>query len=117
MRGALAALVLLAGCAGHGADYAPVLDGPPGPAFAADLTACQSLARAQAGLDREAAAAAIAGAVAGAALGAEDGTETAVAGLAVGALAGLVGGADLAAERRREIVVVCLQGRGHRAVG
>ncbi|UWQ16393.1 glycine zipper family protein [Jannaschia sp. M317] len=110
-------LVLVAACDDSGADYGPILDGPPTPAFRADLAACQSLARNQRQFDQETAGAAVLGAGAGALLGAADDDAEAAGGAIVGALAGGVAGAVTARERREAIVVECVRGRGHRVVG
>jgi uncharacterized protein YcfJ len=109
--------VLLAACAGSGANYTPILDGPPTPAFQSDLSACQTLARNQRQFDQETAGAAILGAGAGALLGAADEDADAAGGAIAGALAGGVAGAVTASERREAIVVNCLRGRGHHVVG
>jgi len=117
----LPTLILTAACAGQGADYTPVLDGPPSASFAADLADCQALARDQGQFDRETAGAAALGAGVGALAGAADDTlsdaEGIAGGLIVGALAGAAAGAGDAAERREAIVVQCLRGRGHPVVG
>lgn len=107
----------LAACAGSGADYAPILDGPPAPAFQSDLAACQTLARTQRQFDRETAGAAVLGAGAGALLAAAEDDADAAAGAIAGALAGGIAGAVDAGERREDIVADCLRGRGHRVVG
>ena len=102
---------------GIGAGYRPILDGAPSAAFQQDLSACQGLARGQKQLDQETLAAAVLGAGAGAALGTVDKDGDATGGAVAGALAGAAGGAVSAAEKRQEIVVECLRGRGHRVVG
>lgn len=115
---ALCLLPLIAGaCADSGANYRPILDGAPTPAFQSDLAACQSLARNQRQFDQETAGAAVLGAGAGAVLGAADDDGDAVGGAIAGALAGGVASAVSAGERREAIVIECLRGRGHRVVG
>jgi uncharacterized protein YcfJ len=109
--------VLVSACAGSGADYTPILDGPPTAAFQSDLTACQALARNQRQFDQETAGAVVLGAGAGALLGAADDDADAAGGAIAGALAGGVASAVSASERREAIVVECLRGRGHRVVG
>ncbi len=115
------AIIAVAGvvgaCADSGANYTPVLDGTPTPAFQSDLAACQSLARDQRQFDQETAAAAVMGAGAGALLGEFDEDSDALEGAVAGALAGGVSGAVNASERREAIVFECLRGRGHRVVG
>lgn len=108
---------LLAGCAGGGATYTPVLDGAPTVAFQSDLSACQSLARTQRQFDRDTLGAAVLGAGTGAVLGEADDDGDAVGGAIAGALAGGAAGAMTARERREAIVVECLRGRGHRVAG
>jgi len=94
-----AGLVLMAACAESGANYQPILDGAPTPAYQADLTACQALARNQNQFDQETMAATVLGAGVGAALGEADSGD---------ALGGAVAGA---------LAIECLRGRGHRVVG
>ncbi|SNT20035.1 glycine zipper family protein [Tropicimonas sediminicola] len=108
---------ILAACADSGANYRPILDGTPTPAYEADLAACQQLARDQRAFDQETAAAAVLGAGAGALLGAADDDADAAGGAIVGALAGGTAGAVNANDRRQEIVIECLRGRGHLVVG
>lgn len=107
----------LAACADSGANYTPILDGPPTAAFQSDLAACQTLARHQRQFDQETAGAAVLGAGAGALLGAADDASDAASGAIAGALAGGVAGALKASERREAIVLQCLRGRGHPVVG
>lgn len=109
--------ILVSACAGSGADYTPILDGPPTAAFQTDLSACQALARDQRQFDHETAGAAVLGAGAGALLGAADDDAHAAGGAIAGVLAGGVAGAVIASERREAIIVECLRGRGHRVVG
>lgn len=109
-----AGLVLVAACADSGANYRPILDGTPTPAYEADLRACQALARSQ--FEGETTGAAILGAGAGAALGEIDSGD-ALGGAVAGALAGGVAGSVDVNERRQSIVIECLRGRGHRVVG
>ncbi len=107
-------LVLVAACADSGANYQPILDGTPTPAYNADLTACQTLARAQ--FDQETLGATVLGAGVGAALGEADSGD-ALGGAFAGALAGGVASVLDVNERRESIVIECLRGRGHRVVG
>lgn len=109
-----AGVVLVAACADSGANYRPILDGTATPAYQADLSACQALARDQ--FDRETLGATVVGAGVGAALGQADSGD-ALGGAAAGALAGGVAGAVDVNDRREAIVVECLRGRGHRVVG
>lgn len=109
--------VCLAACADSGANYTPILDGTPTPAFERDLADCQNLAREQRQFDQETAGAAVLGAGAGALLGAADEGSDAASGAIVGALAGGTAAAVSASDRRQTIVIECLRGRGHRVVG
>jgi len=111
-----ATLALLAACADSGANYRPILDGTPTPAYQADLTACQALAHNQNQFDQDTMAAAVLGAGIGAALGEADSGD-ALGGAVAGALAGGVSSAVDVSERREAIVIECLRGRGHRVVG
>lgn len=113
---ATAGLVLVAACADSGANYQPILDGAPTPAYPADLTTCRALARDQDQFDQETMAATALGAGVGAALGEADSGD-ALGGAVAGALAGGVSSAVAASERREAIVIECLRGRGHRVVG
>lgn len=112
----LAGIGLLAACADSGANYQPILDGSPTPAYQADLTACQMLARNQKQFDQETVAATVLAAGAGAALGEVDSGD-ALGGAIAGALVGGTASAVNASERREAIVIACLRGRGHRVVG
>ena len=111
---AVAGLVLVAACSDTGANYRPILDGTPTPAYEADLTACQALARDQ--FEHETLGTTVLGAGAGAVL-AEVDTGEAAGGAIAGALAGGVASAVDVNERRQSIVIECLRGRGHRVVG
>lgn len=115
----LTALVpaFLAACGDSGANYTPILDGTPTPAFQSDLAACQSLARNQTQFDQETIGATVLGAGAGALLGEADDDGTAAGGAVAGALAGGIASAVNASDRRESIVIECLRGRGHRVVG
>lgn len=111
-----AMLALVAACADSGANYQPILDGAPTPAYQADLDACQALARNQTQFDEDTIAATVLGAGVGAVLGEVDSGD-ALEGAIAGALAGGVSGAVDASEKREAIVIECLRGRGHRVVG
>ncbi|SLN31435.1 hypothetical protein PSA7680_01516 [Pseudoruegeria aquimaris] len=107
----------LGACADSGANHTPVLDGPPNATYRADLAACRRLAKEQGQLDRETAGATVLGAGAGALLGAADDDGDAIGGAIAGALAGGAAGTVNASNRREEILIECLRGRGHRVVG
>ena len=114
--GPLAGVLLLAGCSDMGSAYRPVLDGPEGPGYGADLQACQALARAQP-LQEETVGAAIAGGIFGGIAGDHEGDVTFAQGAVAGALFGLIGGLTEELDAREAIIVTCMQGRGHRVVG
>ena len=109
---AIAAL-LASGCAG----YIPILDGPESATYQSDLAACQSLAAKQERFNQETLGAAIAGGLLGAAVADHDGSATAIEGLIGGTLFAYVVAQIEAAEEKEDIVVTCMQGRGHRVVG
>lgn len=111
-----AAFALVAACADSGANYQPILDGTPTVAYQADLTDCQALARNQNQFDQDTMAAAVLGAGVGAALGEADSGD-ALGGAIAGALTGGISSAVEVSERREDIIVECLRGRGHRVVG
>ena len=98
-------------------DY--TLDGPRNAMFDTDLASCKAAALAYRPEARRDAA--LSGAAAGAVLGALDNEEDrgtgAVAGAAVGALAGVAAAEEELSEERREVVIRCLQNRGHSVIG
>lgn len=113
----LGTTTVLAACADSGAGYTPILDGPPNATYAADLEACQNLAKNQTQFDQETVAAAVIGGGVGAVLGDLDEDATATEGMVAGVLGGGVAGAVNASERRQAIVIECVKLRGHPVVG
>lgn len=111
----IAALALATACTGDA--YMPILDGPPSASFQDDLAACRTLARNQRQFGQETTAAAVLGAGAGALIGSLDDDGDALGGAVVGALAGGTASAVDMRDRRKAIVITCLQGRGHAVVG
>ena len=116
---ALAGLAVTA-CANSGASYRPIVDGPRDAVFEQDLADCQALAEEREYLNGDTRTAMFAGAVIGGLLGwaldnsdAEDVADGALAGAAAGGL----GGAAEAHGERRQIVMNCMEGRGHNIVG
>ena len=112
----------LAACGSTGANYEPIVDGPTGHAYYRDLSACRSLAEQRRYLDDETKLNAAIGAAAGGLIGAvsaDDGDEGegAIAGAVIGGLAGTATGASDAHAHRKQIVINCMSGRGHRVVG
>jgi outer membrane lipoprotein SlyB len=111
--------VALTGCANTGAAYQPILDGPQTAAYQNDLVECQALAREHSLINQNTKSDVLVGALIGGALGALDdgGVGNAIGGAAVGGAAGAASGAYDARDKRSQIVVNCLKGRGHRVVG
>lgn len=117
----IASALAVTACAGGGADYAPIIDGPRTAAYEADLVQCQDLSRQRALINSDTRTDMAVGAGLGALAGLADDdvtdTEGAIAGAVVGAAAGALGGSMEARDERRQIVVECLRMRGYRAVG
>lgn len=116
---AMAGLITATGCASGGAAYQPIVDGPTGPAYQADLADCQQVAEQRQYDNSDTRTSATIGAGLGGIIGlAEDGDigEAAV-GAVVGGLFGGGAGALETREERAEIVKNCMAGRGHRVVG
>lgn len=111
--------LILGACADTGANYTPIVDGSKNPGFASDLGACQSLAANQRQYDDETKAAAVLGAGVGALAGLAEGgdAEDAIGGAIAGALIGGVAGGVEAQDKKKNIVIACMRGRGHRVVG
>lgn len=112
----------LAACGQTGSNYRPIVDGPMGYAYEQDLAQCKQIAEQRSLLNDETKMAALAGAVIGGVVGAvEAENNTAPGGAAIGALAGGAigagGGAIKAHDERKQIVINCMSGRGHRVVG
>lgn len=115
----LPVVFLAAACANTGANYTPVIDGPKGPEYTADLAACQQLAAQGGVVDGRVAGSAAAGAGIGAAStviwdGNSDNLGEAAA---VGAIAGLTSGVIQKNAKRENIVKNCMSGRGYRVLG
>ncbi|MEP2533620.1 glycine zipper family protein [Shimia sp.] len=109
----------LAACANSGANYQPVVDGPVGPNYNADLAQCQQLAASQGALDSNAGGKAAAGAGVAAATTAvfnNEGNNVRDA-AAVGALAGLTASAIDQNSKKEAIVRNCMSKRGYNVVG
>ena len=111
--------VVLGGCANTASGYRPIVDGYEDEAYHADLADCQALAKTKRYDNGDTRTSALAGAVVGGAIGAIE--DDSVEGAIVGALfGGLIGGASGAAETRtdrKDIVIRCMDGRGHAVVG
>lgn len=100
-------------------DRSYTLDGPRNAMFDTDLASCKSAAlNYRPDARREGA---LTGAAAGAVFGAldteDDRGSGALAGAAVGAVAGIAAAEDELSDERREVVIRCLQNRGHSVIG
>ena len=110
---------LIAACANSGANYVPVIDGPVGPNYSADLAQCQSLAAQQGTFDSTTGERALAGAgvaAAGTAIVSNTGTNVRDAAV-IGALAGATSGALQQQSNKEAIIRNCMRSRGHNVVG
>ena len=118
---ALAAISLpLTACAGVGANYKPIVDGPMGANYTADLDACRSIGQQRKYVNNDTKNDAFLGAILGGLLGlteSGDDAENFVAGALVGGVLGGAGAAYDARDERKDIVRNCMAGRGHRVVG
>ncbi|SPF81186.1 glycine zipper family protein [Pseudoprimorskyibacter insulae] len=112
-------LIAVGACSDSGANYRPIVDGTPSPAFSSDLQACQTLAINQ--YQGETAGGAAIGAGIGAVAGLLDpdtsDEEGLLGGLLVGGLTGAAATGIETNEKRKEIVIQCMRGRGHKVVG
>ena len=114
----LAGGLFITACASTGADYQPIVDGSTGPAYQADLQDCQQLAQTRQYDNGDVRTSAAVGAGIGGIIGlADGGVGDAVGGALIGGLIG--GGSETfeTREERKEIVMNCMIGRGHRVVG
>lgn len=111
----------LPACTHTGAKYEPIADGGQSATYTADLADCQKLATERGYLNADTGTNAAIGAGIGAIAGVADDdisdAEGVVAGAVVGAIVGA--GATMMETRgeRRDIVIACMQGRGHKVVG
>lgn len=112
-------VALIAACSNVGANYTPVIDGPVGPNYNADLAQCQQLAASQATVDGSTGVAAATGAGLGAASSViiNDNSDDLGEAAAVGALAGVTANAIQKTQNRETIVKNCMRGRGYNVVG
>lgn len=105
----LAITTALSGCGATAARYEPVVD-QPNANYSEDLRQCQQLAEQRAYLNDDVKTNVLAGAMLGAVL---DGFEGALVGSTIAA----GGRAWDTREERKQIVMTCLRGRGHRIAG
>lgn len=118
----LAAPVLMtAACANAGASYMPITDGAHSASYESDLKACQSVAKRRSYVNGDTRNDALLGAGVGALAGLADPDTTDLGGAIGGAIFGALfgGGASMVETRgqRRDVVIACMQGRGHNVVG
>ncbi|WP_421703950.1 glycine zipper family protein [Aliiroseovarius sp.] len=113
-------ILTAAACAKAPVDRPLTLDGPQAIGFQDDLATCRSLALGydDPELNKEIAGTAAVGAVIGG-LDADDGDELegALIGAAVGGLVGAAEKNEAIKEEQREVLIRCMQGRGHRVIG
>jgi len=113
------AICVVGACTNSGASYQPVIDGPVGPNYNADLAQCQQLAASQASVDGTTAGNAAIGAAGAAATTAiiQDSSDNLGRAAAAGALLGA--GADVISKNQNKEVIVrnCMRGRGYNVVG
>ncbi len=109
-------ILVLSACA-ELSDDALILDGPASPSYQSDLTACEQLAKQSPTGTAEVGVATAAGAVFGGAVADHEDPDFLPWGVVLGAAAGWIGAVADQDTERRQIVVSCMQGRGHRVVG
>lgn len=118
---ALLPLIILSACASGGAAHNPIIDGPQDARYQQDLSECRSYAEQRSYDNSDVQTQALIGAGIGGLLGlanarsADEGDF--FTGAAIGAL--FSGGSEALETRgqRREILLNCLAGRGHRVLG
>jgi uncharacterized protein YcfJ len=117
-------LICLTGLIALGACTAPMersytVDGPRNAMFASDMGQCKAIANSYRSDARHQGA--MVGAASGAVFGAldneDDRGEGALVGAAIGALAGVSAAEDERRDEQRNVVIRCMQNRGHNVVG
>lgn len=114
------AAIGLSACAGSGANYQPIIDGPLSANYAADLGDCRAVAKQREYVNADTKNDALLGGLVGGLLGlTETGndTENFIAGALVGGVIGGAGTAYDAHGERKDIVRNCMAGRGYNVVG
>ena len=110
--------IFLSGCANTAADYEPIVDGPKDARFYDDLADCKNLAEQRKYLNDDTKSEALLGAGIGAVVGAIGGdTGDIVGGALAGGALSAGGRAWDTRDERKNIVLECMSGRGHRVVG
>jgi len=114
-------VLIVAACAGTGAQHQPVLSAAPKPGYDQDLKACGEIARTQSAWGPETRTQAAIGATIGALAGVADDTggdlQTTLAGAAVGAATGAAAGALDTRTTRKDTLIQCLRDRGYPVAG
>ncbi len=116
---AIPILSIASACSNTGANYTPIVDGPVGPNYNADLAACQQLAASNPTLSGDDAAtiATTAGAAAaGTAIVRNTGNNVLDAAV-IGAVVGAAGAGLQNVQEQEAIVRNCMRGRGYNVVG
>ncbi len=116
------ALLSLTACASNsGASYDPIVDGAKSANYQSDLSACQKVAEQRDYINDDTKQNMVIGAAIGAVVGLADDevndAEGALGGAVAGAIAGGIEGSVEARGERKNIVVECMAGRGHKVVG
>ena len=110
----------LSACAGGGAAYEPIVDGPKNAKFQQDISECQALAEQRNYNNSDVQTGALAGAAVGAVAGLlrrGNSNSDPLIGAAVGGTYGGGGAALGTRAERKNIVKRCMSGRGHRVLG
>jgi len=114
-------LFLLSACATGGAAHQPIIDGPQGALYQQDLSECRSYAERRGYDNSDVRTQALVGAGIGGLLGLANAYHPDEGDFFTGAIiGGLFGGGSEALEtrgQRRDILLNCLAGRGHRVLG
>lgn len=118
---ALLPVLALSACATGGAAHSPIIDGPQSAAYQQDLSECRSYAEQRSYNNSDVRTQALIGAGVGGLLGLANAYSADEGDFFTGAIiGGLFSGGSEALEtrgQRREILLNCLVGRGHRVLG
>ena len=113
----LLTLLLLTGCANTSDRYSPIIDGHKDVNFTHDLTECQQLSKQRVYINGDTKSEALLGAAIGALAGSDGDKGDIIGGALAGAAIGTGEQAWKTRGERKEIVIRCMQQRGHKAVG